>query len=271
MSDPVGGKGISDSQLKRLAELEMKWPNLTTKMEQERLSLIAKRDFPEEPDLSLTCKTELIDTYLQAVMGRRSVNKDMMIKFTEKGKMVEQDAIDMLSLIDGKPYTKNGERISNDYISGEVDIFEGPVIREANKVIDIKSSWDAESFMMNMLSPLNTAYVSQMKGYLALTGAKEGEVVYCLVNTPESLINDEKRRLFYRMNVATEENIEYKMQADLLEYNMTFDDIDPNMRVMRFKVQADPAYMQKVYIRVEKCRKWLQEAFEIHKKMYLSA
>lgn len=266
MSEPQEGRAISPTQLERITELQQKGITkpLTQKQSQELTLLITKRDNPQEPELSLVCKTELVDSYLKERFNRRSVNKDKMIKFTEKGKMVEQDSIDLLSMLDNRIYHKNGERINNRWISGEVDIFEGEEIISATKVIDIKSSWDFESFMLNILAPLNKTYWWQMQGYLALTGARIGEICYCLVNTPQPLINDEKRRLFYSMGVPTEESLEYTMKADLLEYNMKYDDIDPRLRVMRFKVEADDQAIAKVYERVEKCRRWLTEISKIH-------
>lgn len=268
MAEPKDGASLTEKQVELLDELQKKMEagKITDKQMATLGELHIRRLKP--PELSATCKSELISTYLFMKFNRRAVSRrQMVVRYMEKGKSVEQDSIDMLSMVDNKIYSKNGERISNDYISGEVDIFEGPEIRKATKVIDIKSAWDSETFMLNMIGDLNQAYWWQMQGYLALTGAPVGEIVYCLVSTPETLINDEKRRLFYAMGVVTDEDPEYRVNADLLEYDMQYDDIDPRLRVIRFPVEKDDSAMLKVYARVEKCREWLSEVDKTHNKL----
>lgn len=94
---------------------------------------------------------------------------------------------------------------------------------------------------------------------MALVGANRGEVCYVLVNTPESILNGEKYRLLTRMDVATEENQEYKIAVAELEYNHLFNDIPPIERVIRIQYQYDQEIMNTVYRKVEKCREWLSE------------
>ena len=51
---------------------------------------------------------------------------------------------------------------------------------------------------------------------MALTGATEAEIAYCLVSMPDEIINSEKKRIFYLMNPATEQNPEYLEAIDKL-------------------------------------------------------
>jgi hypothetical protein len=99
---------------------------------------------------------------------------------------------------------------------------------------------------------------------MALTGATEGEVAYCLVSMPEEIINSEKKRIFYLMNPATEQNPEYLAAIDKLENNMIFDEIPEEERVVRFKVERDEAVIQRIYERVRRCREWLAEFEKLH-------
>jgi hypothetical protein len=101
-------------------------------------------------------------------------------------------------------------------------------------------------------------------GYMALTGATEAEVAYCLVSMPDEIINSEKKRIFYLLNPATEENAEYKKAIQKLEDNMTFDEIPESERVVRFPVQRDEAVINSIYERVRSCRQWLAEFDEMH-------
>ena len=99
---------------------------------------------------------------------------------------------------------------------------------------------------------------------MALTGATEAEVCYCLVSMPDEIINSEKKRIFYLMNPTTEENPEYKKTIERLEDNMTFDEIPEKERVVRFKVQRDDAVIQSIYEKVRQSREWLSEFEKVH-------
>ncbi len=99
---------------------------------------------------------------------------------------------------------------------------------------------------------------------MALTGATEGEIAYCLVSMPEEIINSEKKRIFYLMNPATEQNPDYLQAIEKLENNMIFDEIPKEERVVRFKVERDDAVIEKIYERVRACRLWLADFEKLH-------
>ena len=125
-------------------------------------------------------------------------------------------------------------------------------------------------FRSNYGFPLNQAYYAQLQGYMALTGALEGEVACCLVSMPQEIINGEKRRLFYTMNPATEEDPLYVKAVERMENNYTFDEVPIHERMLRFPVQKSDDYIERVYKRIDQCRKWLTEFDEIHSTLYHS-
>jgi hypothetical protein len=169
----------------------------------------------------------------------------------------------MLSRIDNADYTKNDIRFTNDFLTGEPDII---VLNgeTASKIIDIKSSYDFATLLSNYGSSLNPLYYAQMQGYMALTGATEAEVDYCLVNMPQEIIEGEKRRIFYAINPATEEDPYYKKQISRIEFNMTFDEVPIRERILRFPVPRNEEFIQRVYAKITECRKWLQEFDNIY-------
>lgn len=168
----------------------------------------------------------------------------------------------MLSRIDSQTYTKNDKRFKNEYLTGEPDI----IIND--KIIDIKSSYDFATLLSNIGKPLNSLYEYQVLGYMALTGATEAEICYCLVNMPQEMINSEKKRIFYALNATTEESPEYLRQISKLENNMSFDEIPIQERLVRFPVQRDEEAINKIYKRVEACREWLKEFDKFHSAKY---
>jgi hypothetical protein len=251
------GKGtvLTEKQAQEIDRLQS-LPKLTEKQNQTLSDLITKRDTP--PKLSDTCISYLKEVYVFQKYHKEPVGGAERSKYVLKGKAVEDESIMMLSRIDVRNYKKNDVRFTNEYLTGEPDI----IVSEdgkAVKIIDIKSSYDFATLLSNYGSSLNPLYYSQMQGYMALTGATEAEVCYCLVNMPQEIIEGEKRRIFYAINPATEEDPFYKRQIDKIEFNMTFDEIPITERILRFPVPRNEEYIQKVYSKITECRKWLNE------------
>jgi len=252
------GKGsvLTDKQQERINELQSK-EKRTEKQEEELSSLIAKKNAP--PRLSDTCISYLKEVYVHNKYGKEPIGGAERSKYTLKGKAVEDESIMMLSRIDSAHYEKNKERFYNSYLSGEPDI----IVRDAQgypvEIKDIKSSYDYATLLANYGSQLNPLYYAQMQGYMALTGADKAEVDYCLVNMPQEVIESEKRRIFYAINPVTEEDPYYKSQIERIEWNMTFDEIPINERILRFSVERNDDFITRTYKRIDECRKWLQD------------
>jgi hypothetical protein len=257
---------ITDKQLQKIKDLQCK-DKLTMKQLEELSLLILKREESEDWQPSDTCMRYLIELHGYMLYGRRFKDKDY-IKQIQKGTQVEEDSIDLVSRLDKRFYQKNEERINNEFVTGIPDLYLGESILSAEYLIDIKSSWDWETFRCVSLGDLSKGYNYQLQGYFGLTGARKGEVSHVLVNTPESIMNDEKRRLFYKLDVATEENPKYLKAAAELELSMIFDDIPIERRRTRFIVDRDDDLIKKIYKRVEQCRVWLIKYHEEYEKQY---
>lgn len=208
----------------------------------------------EAGELSETAKTHLIDVYVSTKYGRQS---DISNRYFDKGNMVEEDSVTLYSRLKKRFFKKNERHLSNGFIKGTPDLFTGLEIAEAETIIDLKSSWDIFTFFRVHTKPVNSLYYWQIQGYMALTGAKVGKLAYCLINTPETLINDEKRKLFYRMNAGTDENTDYKAACLELEKNMTYDDIPMSERMIEFKIERNDSDIERLNAKVEKARKYL--------------
>lgn len=215
----------------------------------------------DEP-LSRTAKSYLKKYYAYLKYGKWSASLDKGNKYTNKGKLGEPDSIILASFLDDRPYSKNTDRFTDDFLTGEPDIID--LRLEGYYIIDVKTSWDIETFMECLGKDLSALYWWQLQGYFALTGAKAGEVSYCLVDTPEVLLNQEKQWLFKRMDAATELNPEYMIAEKELVNNMTFSDMPATERRIKFTVERDDEAIEKMYKRVAKCREYLVEVEALH-------
>lgn len=218
----------------------------------------------EELPLSEGTKTFLTSLYAGIKYGKWNPVKDIGNKYTAKGKAAEEASIDLISRLDKALYQKNELMLENDWLRGTPDIIVGIDPYNAEKVIDAKSPWDAETFFSNLNSDLDPQYEYQMQGYMALTNAPVAEVHFCLTNIPDDMLNSEKMRLFNRSGFMFDTDPAYLKQEAQLVRNLTFDDIPFEERRIKFIVERNEDDIQRIYRQVEKCRPYLQEIEKMH-------
>lgn len=179
--------------------------------------LYEKKNAPIE--LSDTAKSMIKRAWLK---NEKGISKSLKNKYVEKGMMAEEDSITLLSEVENQIFIKNEERKENDFFTGECDIVKQQENRKL--IIDIKSSWDAETFMN--ASP-SLIYEIQGQVYMELFDADEFELCFCLVDTPQHLIESEKyniKKKYYSVDMTDAE-------LDLLEKHLEplYEQIERNM------------------------------------------
>jgi hypothetical protein len=203
----------------------------------------------EAGNLSETAKSHLIEVYVSAKYNRSA---DIQSRYIRKGLLVEEDSLTLYSRYKRKFFKKNETRLTNEFIQGCPDSFIGDTISNASEILEIKSSWDIYTFFKNLSKEINDQYYWQCQGYLALTGAKTSTLAYCLIDTPLVMIEDEKRKLMWKMGVATSEESEYKEAAEELERLMTYGDIPLNEKVIEFQIERNQEDIDLMYTKSEK-------------------
>ena len=130
--------------------------------------------------LSKTAQTMLIKDYVRVRYDR---TKDINSFAMEKGTFAEENSIDLLSKYLKRLLKKNEERLSNDYLTGLPDIFEGETIINCDFIWDIKTCQDIWTFLDKITEELDKTYYYQLQGYMALTGCKKAAIAsglcYC--------------------------------------------------------------------------------------------
>jgi hypothetical protein len=245
------GVTITDKQTERLNELLSK-VKLTDKQAIERDSLVAKRDAP--PELSQGAKTYLQKLWVEKTFGRY---KEINTKYMTKGTEEEHTAILMANRVLGwgldEGYILGLEfekkRMTNEWISGETDL-------DADEVLaDVKCPWDIHTFPYFGQDIPSDSYYWQGQGYMMLTGHTSFELVYCLVDTPERLIQDEIRRVEWQNNY-----IEIPAEhEEAIRNEMTFSDIPEEQRIRRWKFNRDWDAFNRIIECVKLSRKYLTE------------
>ena len=231
---------ITELQLKRLDELSNK-EYLTEKQKDELKKLIEKKDKKELGD---TVKNHLLDVYVSKVFGR---NSDIHSKFIEKGNEVEELSITLYTNILNKYLKKNEQHFENDFIRGTPDIV-------TDIIIDTKSSWDIFTFAKSTRKKYE--YYWQMQGYMELCDKEIANVVYCLVSTPDSLIEREINKIIYSGGINLRLD-EFRNELNELYKHYRYDDIPIEKRFHVESIVRDRQAISKLYNRIGECREYL--------------
>lgn len=261
---------ITEKQLERLKELDDK-ENITQKQKEELALLKLKQEGSKVVVLSDTYIGYLMEEYAWKTDQMLSVNKELDTHQINKGKDVEKDAVTLLCVVDGIQYSYNELkiRVENDYLSGEVDCWEGKSIMEANIIGDIKNVWDYVGYLKKIKLPLSIANDKQVKGYLKITGATKGFIADCLLDTPEYIKLAIKQKLLRKGAYISEESPDFIFDWSMYERSMTFSDkFSPQKRVNKKPVEPMNEFQTNfLYDQVKRGRDFLNEFHETRKNL----
>jgi len=177
-----------------------------------------------EKSLSVGAKTCVEQLAKQLVYG---YEEQMSSKYTEKGLLVEDQSIQLYNEVFFTNYTKNTERRTNDWITGECDIC------SPGRIIDIKSPWSLQTFPATIAAGRAKGYEWQGRAYMMLWDVDEFEIAYCMVSTPDDLVGYENEAIHY------------------------VDHINPELRVTRVPYTRDKTLEDKIKQRCEEANRYL--------------
>jgi hypothetical protein len=175
-----------------------------------------------------------------------------------KGAKVEVDSLKFFCDVTGEKYRKNKKSFQNNHLIGTPDVV------ERDFVIEVKSSWDIFTFLKNVNNDVNVQYYWQLQGYLSLTDKFAAELVYCLISTPDDIIEEEYNRLTFKNPSILRKPKLLKGLRDSLYFNMRFDDIPKEDRILRFSVERNEDDIARIHKKVEQSRAFLSEFQQQH-------
>lgn len=261
---------LTDKQNETLIDLQLKQEmgTITDKQLTTLGDLIKKRD--AKPKLLKTAENLLNDIFQEVVFGR---SKEIKSKYLDKGIMAEEKSLSLYTEVTGELIYKNEENFSNEFFTGTPD-------NCYEKVRDIKSSWDYSTFPMHDTEIKNKAYIYQLNVYMDLCGLDEAELIYCLVDTPSEMVDDELRRVSYQigamsvdsvpreLKVETVQNLIYTEEGLIdycnqspdvyLEWFDSFKAIRPENRLKVFEIERDVKLLKRMREQVQLGREYLE-------------
>lgn len=217
----------------------------------------------DDVQLSDGAKTHLMDIWISETKRRKA---DINNKFIEKGLAMEEDGITLYSRLKKVYFKKNTTDLKNTFIKGTPDLFVGESIHTATRIPDIKCSWSANTFYRTFTKTFNPLYYWQGVGYMWLTGAKYFDLAYCLVNTPQSLIDAEIKSLWYKLGQPSDEDANWQDAQWAIQKNMVYDDIPLNERMLEYTIEyaeSDIELLKKKIIAGREYLNWLDNEFAL--------
>lgn len=237
--------GLSDKAQKTREKLQEDIANL-------RLVLDELRPIKDIVELSATTKQAVISMFWQNEYG---IERDINTKQMDKGNQEENTSIELAQRVNAwDPFvTKNEEHYENDFLTGTPDL-----VYDWG-VVDIKTSWTAHSFPLVETEVPNASYYYQLQAYMALTGKTEAVLTYCLVDTPEILIQDElyKYARTYGL-METPGDVELRIRL-----SHTYSRLPDALRVRNFHIERNEKVINDMYDRIQDCRKFYNELLQL--------
>ena len=182
-------------------------------------------------ELSVGAKTYVTKLAKEMIYG---YDERVTTKYMDKGLRVEDESIDLYNAVHLTSYSKNMERKTNEWITGEADIVAD------DRIIDIKSSWCLTTFYVLADQGRDTGYEWQLRAYMWLWDKPRADIAYCLVSTPDDLIGYESKQLHqvdhinrelrvtivpYERDADLEDKIKIKVQAARVYYDQVIQEI----------------------------------------------
>jgi hypothetical protein len=209
--------------------------------------LLTKAQSKSEP-IGKTCKEYLNEWYLEKVYG---IKKEIQSKYLEKGISCEELSINLMSIRFNEIFEKNDVWFENDFVSGTPDVIKDGI------VYDLKTSWSALTFPFFDEEP-DKKYFYQLQTYLWLADLQEARLVYCLINTPEHLIQDEIRRFCWDNNIM---DCPEEIEKEIFK-NHNFDMIPIDKRIKVFEIKRNDEVIEEMKAKIITCREFINLNFK---------
>lgn len=165
-----------------------------------------------------------------------------------KGNLCEADSMKLVSQVLGNEYRAMSKKtLSNDYIVGTPDI----ILTKEDCVEDIKTSENLRTFLDAEPTKI---YEAQAQCYMELADKSNFRLIYCLVKTPESIIANDKKKVYYKFD-CDEENPDYIAASMQIEHNNNIiESIPKEKRIKVFEFKRDKAFIENLYKKIDAAR-----------------
>lgn len=225
------------------------------------------KKYDPEKELSDSAKSLAKDVYI-----RNKYNKFPLSQGSDysvgaiNGTLSESRSLQLISDVFGEQYKVNKDLVSNTYIKGKLDAYQGRSIYNAKKVIEVKTASNMDNLLNAVIDreKLKEQYYWQVMGYMAMTKAEVAEIYHVLVTYDENLIQESIKRYLNRIRgFGLPESI-VNEEIHRIRFNMTFDEIEPQERIIKFTVERNEQDIKRIPKKVKAFRQYLKNFESLH-------
>jgi hypothetical protein len=258
---------IKESELDRIEALKKKYliKDLTPKESARLEELENKRDDSGFHIVNKPTQNYLWFIYLNRKYGAAPkiiTGHEYGNPFAPNGIIKEPYVIGLIEQVAGMKLYRNKATIKNDFLHGIVDAIDEELVEESNMVHEIKTTSDRIRFNFRRRYPLDKQRFLQAQGYLAISGKDQALIHYCLVDYPESIIQEQKKLHRDSYIKADLPVIDFENYWSKQESFFRHKNIPDKDRLFTCLVPRDEAAIEKIYKKVVDCRTWLNELVE---------
>jgi len=210
-------------------------------------------------DRSRTGIGKTVYSYLDLWAKSQIYGKHIEIKskYLDKGNICEADSIEFIGEKLGLKLGKNEKHFENDFMTGTPDIINPILIPDF--VIDVKNSWDWNTFPLFDTEPPSSDYIDQLQGYMDLTGANKAKLIYILSDTPIELIEKEAGWKCRDLGLL---ELDYDIVQEFKE-KMTYLNIPDEYKFKIFEIDRDENRINEIKERVLLCREIVKQKYTL--------
>jgi len=117
----------------------------------------------------------------------------------------------------------------------------------------MKNSYDFSTFPLFADHIENMDYYYQLQSYMELCDKDEAMLVYCLMDSPDHLIEGEAKSKAYKLGGHWED---YYTECHKF---YTYADIGPELRIKKFEVKRNRSVIKEIKERVAMCQVYINE------------
>lgn len=247
LTEAAENKPLTTNQVELVNELLSK--NTRTDKQSGELARLLEK----EANSKLCLLSKSAESFVEEIWLKNEFGYEEVLHTDEilKGRLCEQDAMDLLYKVDGTYRPTFKKSISNEYVKGTPDIV--ITLADGTKVVeDTKCSFTIKTFRN---AELTSIYETQLRVYMWLTGATKARLQYCLVQTPEEIIQEEVKRFYFKFG-CNEESPDFIAAEAQIRANHDISMIPLEKRIKTFEVIHDDAIIERLKLKIEKAREY---------------
>lgn len=265
---------LTPKQQEELKDLLLKI-QLTEKQAHTRDKLVAKRD--SEPELDATAKTHVQEIFRRVVRNTHKHNFEN--KYTKKGNLVEDSAINRIAKVNGWGVFLNANKLGIE-LKDNIGVGHPDAYKEGVLGFDAKASYSDDTFPLFQTELKDRNYIWQDKRLAMMAGLDCWYTCYSLENTPEDIIIQEAKKEWYSSGLFDEHGHLFNNDIDLnpigkkqssylndIYEKHNFDHLADWERVKTFKIELSSEDVKLIKKRAEMARNYFDDLVEQYKQL----